>query len=554
MVNKSFIFFCLLLGSLAAFAQPIKHKYWVQFTDKNNSPYSIEAPEQFLSQKAIERRQRQNIAIVQNDLPVNPSYVDSITNMGAQVLHRSKWFNGVTIYTDSLTLLEVLDLSFVQNYKPLTRKTKNIAVTSKYGTIEQFKGLQGETKQFLDNYGIALNQIEMIGGLPLHAQGYRGEGMVIAVLDAGFENINNMSVFDKMFQEGRILGMRDFVSGGTNVIGHHNHGTHVLSTMAADLPGQMIGTAPDASYWLIRTEEGGSELLIEEYNWAAGAEFADSVGADIINSSLGYTTFDDATQNHTYADMDGNTTPVTNAADLAASKGILVVTSAGNSGASSWYYISAPADGDSVLAVGAVDSAGVYASFSSRGPAHDGRVKPNVAAKGAATTIASSWDGSIVTGNGTSFAGPVIAGMAACLWQANPTVTNMELFDFIQRSSSQFQDPDDKLGFGIPNFSLAHLELNRIQVADFNDSQLVHVSPNPFDDNFTVHFYSSDEQYAVFQLCDMTGKLLINKNCDMLGSAYYQTTFDGFENLSQGIYVLAIRTNKRTYYTKLLKQ
>ncbi len=553
MVRNICLLLFVLFGAITTIAQENTKKYWIQFTDKDNSPYSIETPEDFLTQRAIDRRQKQGIEIKWNDLPVNPFYVDSITDKGANVLYRSRWFNGVTIETDSITLTKILALPFVNNYKPLTKKTHHQS-TSKFDDIGIPKNIPGEPKFDQSDYGTALNQIAMIGGLPLHVQGMRGNGMVIAVLDAGFENINNMSVFDKMFQQGRLLGMRDFVSGGSNVIGHHNHGTHVLSTMAADLPGQMIGTAPDASYWLLRSEEGGSELIIEEYNWAAAAEFADSVGADIINSSLGYTTFDDTTQNHTYADMDGNTTPVTIAADLAASKGMLVVTSAGNKGSSPWYYISAPADGDSVLAVGAVDTLGFYASFSSRGPSYDGRIKPNVAAKGYQTTISSAWDGSIITGNGTSFSSPVIAGMSACLWQANPDITNMELFDAIHHSASQYHTPDDKLGFGIPNFSTANLYLNNIQVADYNDSQLVHVSPNPFSDSFTMHFYSATDQYGVFQLSDLTGKLLLEEVCDMLGGAYYQTTFDGFQGLNQGIYIFAVRTNEKTYYTKLMKK
>lgn len=552
MVSRIILSLVFTLGAYAAMAQATYHRYWVTLTDKNNSPYSIESPEEFLTQRAIERRERQNIPIVENDLPVNQTYINAISNTGAVVLNRSRWFNAVTIFADANTINAVFALPFVASYRQIARRA-NPSGSDKLAMESPIKSLS-LTDFSPSDYGMALNQIEMIGGLPLHAQDYRGEGMVIAVLDAGFQNINNMSVFDKMFSENRLLGMRDFVAGGTNVIGHHSHGTHVLSIMAADLPGQMIGTAPDASYWLLRSEEGGSELIVEEYNWISAAEFADSVGADVINSSLGYTTFDDTLQDHTYSDLDGNTTPITKAADIAASKGILVVNSAGNSGASPWYYIGAPADGDSVLAVGAVDSMSVYAEFSSKGPSADNRVKPNVAAQGALTTFASSWDGSITKGNGTSFSGPVIAGMSACLWQANPSVTNMQLLHAIEASSSQYQSPDEKLGYGIPNFSTANLNLQDIQVADFNETELVHVSPNPFNDAFTAHFYSSDAEYCVIQLSDLAGRLLINENCQMLGNAYYKTTFNGLESLNQGVYILALRTNQKTYYTKLVKQ
>ena len=228
----------------------------------------------------------------------------------------------------------------------------------------------------------------MLNGDALHDMGYDGAGKIIAILDAGFLNANNLDAFDSLWNNGQILGTRDFVSPqNPNIFGSHYHGTMVLSTMGANWPGQMVGTAPKADYWLIRTEDGDSECLIEELNWVSGAEFADSLGADVINSSLGYTTFDDPTLDHSYEDMDGNTTPVTIGADMAVSKGMIVVNSAGNSGGSFWQYIGAPADGDSVFSIGAVDGLGNYAYFSSTGPTYDGRMKPNVVAQGQGSTI-----------------------------------------------------------------------------------------------------------------------------------------------------------------------
>src|SRR5258706_324851 len=255
-------------------------------------------------------------------------------------------------------------------------------------------------------YVPALHQLQMINGDFLHSLGYRGKGMLIAVMDAGFNNANTIPVFQDLIADNRILATHDFVQGDSNVYGHHFHGTAVLSCMAAHLPGYMIGTAPDAEYILLRTEDAATEYIIEEYNWACGAEYADSAGADVFNTSLGYTTFDDPLYNHTYADMNGDSAVITIAADIAASKGILVVNSAGNSGGGPWNYIGAPADGDSVLTVGGVDSLKVIYARSSHGPSFDGRVKPNACAQGLNAYLDFA-NAAFGYGSGTSFASKV---------------------------------------------------------------------------------------------------------------------------------------------------
>ena len=259
----------------------------------------------------------------------------------------------------------------------------------------------------------------MLKGDILHNRDLKGKGKLIAILDAGFSRVDEMIAFEELFAENRILGTKDFVQRNNNVFDEHTHGMMVLSTMGAENKGQIIGTSPEASFWLLRTEDVDSENLIEEYNWLCAAEFADSVGADIINSSLGYTTFDDAGQNHTYTDMDGRTAPVSIAATIAAQKGMIVVNSAGNSGSGSWHFIGAPADADSILSVGAVDENADFAWFSSYGPSFDGRVKPTVVAQGRNTIVATSNNGTL-TGNGTSFSSPIVAGLSACLWEAHP--------------------------------------------------------------------------------------------------------------------------------------
>ena len=454
--------------TIVTFSQAAPDKYHVRFTDKNNSPYSIENPLEFLSQKAIDRRTNQNIAIIENDLPVNPAYISSIASTGVAILNVSKWMNSLTIYTTDQTALDAIDaFPFVQSvgksssFKPLSQNEKSSKPffdNESFGDKPKPDGLsENKGTQSVYDYGTALNQIQMLNGDSLHDMGFDGGGMIIAVLDAGFLNVNSLSVFDSLWTNGQILGSRDFVNPQSpNIFGSHYHGCKVLSTMGANLPGEMVGTAPKADYWLIRTEDAATEYLIEELNWVSGAEFADSLGADVINSSLGYTTFDDAGQNHTYTDMDGNTAPITIGADIAASKGILVTNSAGNSGNDSWHYIGAPADGDSVFSIGSVNGSGVYTYFSSTGPTYDGRIKPNVVAKGQGTTIVNPWDGSIYTGNGTSFSSPVTAGMVTCLWQANPTKSNIEIMQAVQQSASQANSPDSLLGYGIPNYMIAH--------------------------------------------------------------------------------------------------
>ena len=428
-MKKLFLIVCFLSVLYGSYAQVAPDKYWVRFTNRFNSPYSIENPGEYLSQRAIDRRAQFNIPIVENDLPVNPQYIQAVANTGVTILNASKWFNSVTIYTtDPNALDQISQFDFVLSVSKAGGKpngsgdfVKEYFANESFASGPEESSLKSISAGDSYDYGEAFNQIHMLNGEVLHDMGYDGAGKIIAVLDAGFLNANNIDAFDSLWNNGQILGTRDFVSPqNPNIFGSHYHGTMVLSTMGANWPGQIVGTAPKADYWLIRTEDGDSEYLIEELNWVSGAELADSLGADIINSSLGYTTFDDPTLDHSYEDMDGNTTPVTIGADMAVSKGMIVVNSAGNSGGSFWQYIGAPADGDSVFSIGAVDGSGNYAGFSSTGPTFDGRMKPNVVAQGQGSTIIDPWTGSVSYGSGTSFSSPITAGMIACLWQANP--------------------------------------------------------------------------------------------------------------------------------------
>ncbi len=530
------------------FAQTAPNKYWVKFTDKINTPYSLNNPSDFLSSRAIQRRLAQNILYSENDLPVDPAYIDSLESTGAEILTRSKWFNAVTIYTTNQQILnQIQAFSFVQAIQKVAQLK-----TNHYEQVNLYREVRQDNSAYpfsINDYGAGANQIEMINGHILHNDGFDGSGVVIAVLDAGFLNADTLPSFQSLWSNKQILGVRDFVSGDTTVFEDHPHGMSVLSTMGGNLPGQLIGTSPGASFWLLRSEDTGSEYVVEEDNWVAAAEFADSVGADIINSSLGYTDFDNPAQNHTYEDMDGNSTHVTIGADIAASKGILVVNSAGNSGNNPWQYIGAPADGDSVLSVGAVDEFGYYASFSSTGPTFDKRIKPNVAAQGAPAAIQST-SGIISYGNGTSFSSPIIAGAAACLWQAHPAMTNMQLLEAIQQSGSQYMNPDSLLGYGIPNFAQAHAILSNIEILQETN---LRVSPNPFVDYFILEMYSTDTQDVAVELYDIMGRMQVRKHLNGSFRNYLSIEINELGYLQSGIYILKIITRVNSYQVKIMK-
>ncbi len=558
--SKRLLFFLsfFILNSSFCISQITPSRYVVKFTDKNGSPFSISAPEQFLSQRALQRRLNQNIAIVENDIPVNQNYVDSIVVTGAQVLNRSRWHNSVTILaTDSAQVDAINALPFVVQVNDVALSQQPVTNLKNKLEVETSVAYKSETvSPEINNadYGLGLNQIDMIGGIPLHEAGFRGEGMWIAVIDAGFFNADNLTVFDSLRNENRIITTKDFVDGDLNVYGSSTHGSMVLSTMAGNIPGQLIGTAPKASYLLLRSEDGATEYLIEEYNWASAAEFADSMGADVINSSLGYTDFPGTTQSHTYADLDGNTTVVTISADIAASKGIFVVNSAGNEGNSAWFHISAPADADSVLAIGAVDADGNYASFSGKGYSFDGRIKPNVVAQGQAAAIVNVSTGEIMTGNGTSFSGPIITGMTACLWQANPTMTNMELMHAIEQSASQYNTPDSLMGYGIPNYSIANLILSNWFPSDISKDELLTVFPSPFAEDVTGVFYSALDQSTEVRLTAIDGREIYFHENYFRKNTSNVMRLPELENLAQGVYIFSVRTPGKVYYKRVLKR
>jgi serine protease AprX len=540
-ITKSIIVVLFTAGSLLCQAQSW---YWVGFTDKSGTRFSIDRPREFLSERAIQRRIRQNIAIDETDLPVSQAYIDSISKSGATYVHSSKWLNGITVQAPNDSIAnDWKRLKFVRDVE-YTKPSGEI-LKKGFGKFGFDSRLSGIDTTF---YGASVFQISQLNGHFFHKNDLRGQGMVIAVLDAGFLKADQMPALRHLYERGKILGTRDFVNPASDFYAEHRHGMMVLSAMGSYLPGELIGTAPEASYWLLRTEDADSEYLIEEDNWVAGAEFADSVGADIINSSLGYSVFDDSTMNHTYADMDGKTTRVTIGANMAARKGMLVFASAGNEARNSWRYIIAPADGDEVIAVGAVDKNRDYAAFSSVGPASDGDVKPNLAAMGSGTAVQSEL-GSVVASSGTSFSSPVLAGMAACLWQNNPNVSARELARVMMIAGHLNPKPDTLLGYGIPDMHLADIILNQFNTPDNEVSKQWKIFPNPFHSAVTLYSGSGIRGEVLIELATISG-VTVYKN--RLAFEGYHRTSD-WKQLPAGSYLLKITSGNLTEAHVLIK-
>ncbi|MBT8196234.1 MAG: S8 family serine peptidase [Bacteroidia bacterium] len=552
-INILSVLFTFLFTLLVSNPSGNTSSYLVYLTDKNTTEVTDALAKQQLSKKTIEKRIRKDIPFNTYDLPVSNDYVLELKQRNSVVKQKSKWLNAVLIESNNIeSIEEIKTLPFVKSIQKLSKaKVKHQPSGHFKNSIIDHNSFNKLSRLKTQNeYGMAYNQIEMVNGVALHNKGQKGEEMTIAVFDAGFVSVGNLSLFDEMFAEGRYLGAYDFVIDSTKLSAAHTHGTQVLSIMVGNNPGEYIGTAPNANYWLFRTEDVFAEYLAEEFFWAMAAEYADSVGVDIINSSLGYTTFDDPTENHTYNDMDGNTTPITIAADIAASKGILVVNSAGNSGNSSWFYIGAPADGDSVLAIGGADSTGTYTSFSSKGPSFDGDIKPNVSAQAEGTWIANPWANGIGKGNGTSFSGPIIAGMAACLWQAHPTKTNIDVMRAIEKSCHQYDNPDEFLGFGIPDFVLADAILSGINVQDFNKDEIVNLYPNPTPNNFTISYYSSTDQFVEVELIDVSGRLVQQKSLVLDARSLTEISFATPQ--ANGIYIVNISSTKSNLSKRII--
>ncbi|MCT4643475.1 MAG: S8 family serine peptidase [Carboxylicivirga sp.] len=512
--------------------------YFVTFTDKNNSAYSIDKPGEFLSQRAIQRRARQQINITADDLPVNANYVDSLRKAGIDVRHTSKWFNAAIVFSANSNLMDTLDrvsfIASVERNKP------------QYSTraVEKTEPLSSLLKSAASNaYGEAWTQISTVNGHLLHQQGYTGQGMHIAVIDAGFYHVNTLPVFQHLWDNDQILGTKDFVNPSADIFASHYHGMSVLSIIGGKDNDDYTGTAPDASFWLLRSEDAYSEHPIEPDYWICAAEFADSAGVDIITTSLGYSQFDPPSVSYTYADMNGTNTRISRASDMASERGMLIITSAGNEGNDSWHYIAAPGDAKQCLTIGAIRADSTKAGFSSFGPSYDGRTKPEVSALGVSVAVQNS-AGTISKGNGTSYSTPVVSGLAACLWQALPDKSANEIRQLIIDSANQSDHPDDGIGYGIPDFKRA------IQVSvpgTKSDENIWKVSPNPFSN--ILRLSNASEHNINVSIVDLVGNLKYRKSF----KGVKQVSINEIAHFARGIYIITIENKHFKQHVKVIK-
>ncbi|WP_225035524.1 S8 family serine peptidase [Winogradskyella sp. SM1960] len=514
---------------------------WISLTDKPNVAASIANPISILTQKAIDRKQNHSVAIDERDVPVNEIYISNLKSQtGITVLAKSKWFNAVHVRGTEDNINALSNLSFVEN---IDFANQNLNTSSR-GTERLDKtAIENETIAF--TYGDTQNQVEMINVDQLHLSDFTGEGMTIAVMDAGFPNVNTMAAFQRLRDNNDLLGGYDFVDRTSAIYAFagSNHGTKVLSTMAGFIQDQYVGTAPDASYYLFRTEDPGSENPVEESYWVEAAERADSLGVDMINTSLGYTVYDNSNYSYTPDDMNGQTTYISKGASIAAEKGILVVVSAGNSGATEWQTVGSPADSPNVLSIGAVNANEGYVSFSSQGSAAQvGYQKPDVVARGGAAYVIDEFN-NIVQNNGTSFSGPIMCGGIASLWQAIPNALPTEVMNLVRQSASQFTTPDDFLGYGISDLDVARTMALSLDEYELERIQLF---PNPVKSYLHIEIPSNFNQVEV-SIYNQLGREIFNQIVTK-----HSKTID-VSNYTSGFYMMKVSTENNSKTFKIIK-
>ncbi|WP_411895376.1 S8 family serine peptidase [Winogradskyella sp. A2] len=528
---------CMLLLLQISITATAQQDAWVYLTDKADVATSLANPITILTQKAIDRKQQHSIVIDERDVPVNEAYISDLkSQIGITVMAKSKWFNAVHVRgteaainaLDVLTYVDVIDFAD----KSLNAGSREFYAQDKYDNFEQ---------QTVFNYGNTQNQVEMINADNLHVDDFTGEGITIAVMDSGFPNVNTMGAFQRLRDNGDLLDGYDFVTRNADVYANtaSSHGTRVLSDMAGFVQDQFVGTAPDASYYLFLTEDVSSENPVEESFWVEAAERADSLGVDMINTSLGYRVFDNSNYDYTPADMNGQVAFISKGASIAVEKGILVVVSAGNAGATTWQTVGAPGDSSDVLSVGAVDANGNYVAFSSQGGAAQvGYQKPDVVARGG-TSYVIDQNNNIIQNNGTSFSSPILCGGIASLWQAIPDASPTEVMDYVRQSASQYSTPDDLLGHGIPDLDLAKtiaLSIDEDLRTEFS------FYPNPVGNELNIQF-PEENVNAQLVIYNQLGQRILNT----IVTNAINTVDVSF--MSPGIFILELNSegNIKTY-------
>ena len=543
---KKYLFTFLIIGFELLSAE----KVWVYFTDKDLATDNFT----ILDDKTLQRRQKIGLGLTWYDRPVTSSYIESLEENGAVIHQVSRWLNAVSITSDINIINEISLLPFVNKTHPVAiYKKKDLEF------VEQSLSRKITTSRPLD-YGYAQEQIEQINCHTAHDAGYTGQGVRILILDTGFNT--ERIVFDSL----DIIDEWDFINNDGNTAnetvdednyGQHNHGTMVFSTLAGYDPGNLIGPAFDSEFLLAKTEDVPNESQVEEDNYVAALEWGEQNGADVASSSLGYLDW------YSYCDMDGNTGVTTIAVDIATYLGVLCITSAGNWGTSEpppdpcdtlYYYISAPADADSVISVGAVNTEGDIAYFSSHGPTYDGRIKPEVCARGVSTWCVNANSDSYRTASGTSLSAPLVSGAAAVILSAHPDWTPMQVREAMMMTSDRVDTPDNDYGYGVINVMAAiDYETSAIDENSIPDEfSILNIYPNPFNPTTTMQFKVGTDGHTSLHVYDITGHLvetIINEKL-MAGDHYYKWDASG---LSSGIYFIHINlptgniTQKITY-------
>ncbi|MFK7795947.1 MAG: S8 family serine peptidase [Aureispira sp.] len=539
------VFIVVLLWQETAQAQRRYDIYWVSFTDKQNTPYSLFHPQEYLSPRALERRERYNIPIDSTDLPINPAYLEPINIKGFKIHSRSRWLNGVAVVveTASADIEDLKQFEFIKDVFPIGFRRRVDPATA-IGERD-YKTQYRQKDHF---YGLGKNQITMLNGHYLHKMGFKGQSMHVAVIDGGFDGIRETPAFDSLFQRGQVLGTHDFVQGDDYVFESSTHGRNVLSCMAANMPYLFVGTAPEAQYYLFKTEDVKGEYLIEEYNWVAAVEKADRLGVDVINSSLGYYDFDDNDMDYGYVDLDGKTSAMTKAATLAANKGIFVVNSAGNEGNGKWKHITVPSDAENIMTVGAVDRDGFHAKFSSYGFEDRKYIKPNVVARGAIAVVAAKKRYDTSYSNGTSFSSPIMAGAVTSFWESMPHYSNLELLQAIENSANRNDEPNTTYGYGLPDFYAAYKSLSN-SVIELTKEQTYYKEASNNTERLDIFMSQVPAFNAEVQLHNAQGELLFTDSSNLkelyARQLWYQTV-PNWKELPKGIYYMTINLDGKT--------
>jgi serine protease AprX len=542
-MKKILLVFVFMVSSLA-FSQ--EEDAWVYFTDKPNAQFYFDNPLQMLSQRALDRRANQSIVLSINDVPISQEYINQVaTTPGITVKAKSKWMNCIHVRGSQQAISALTSLSFVQSVKFADNSLNTSGRASTTKSFIPVNKTMDVTENF--NYGNSANQIEMLNGHLLHQANYTGQGKIIAVLDSGFIKVDDVAPFDRLFTNELLLGGYNYVSQNDSIYDLHNHGTLTLSCMGGFVDGELVGTAPDAKYYLFVTEDVTEENPVEESYWVEAAEEADRLGADIISSSLGYYGYDNPAYSHVYSNMTGDEAFASKGANIAFSKGMIIVASAGNSGSSPepFNHISVPAEATNVLAIGAVKFDETYATFSSVGPGYQNRLKPDLMAKGQAATVANT-SGDVQTASGTSFSCPIMAGMIASFWSAFPSLSNQQIVSLVRQSADRYFDPipNYQYGHGIPDFQLA-VQLATLSTQQ-NQMEVFNFFPNPTNNNITFVSATSDLGGDI-AFYNSLGQLVFSHKIQNV----VQTL--SLETLSAGVYFFTFSTPEKIHQGKIIK-